>query len=83
MSIFKHEGQVLCLPLGVSSSLKLIVTRFCNVIGWGFSGEDAGHDGTALSFLTTGGSLLDWASGVSDGVQKDGRCGFAACTLAS
>ena len=83
VSIFKHDGQVLCLPFDVSSSLKLIVMRFCMVIGWGLSDADAGHVGTVLSFFATGGSLLDWASGVSDGVQNDGRCGFAALTLAS
>lgn len=83
VSIFKHDGQVLCLPFDVSSSLKLIVMRFCMVIGWGLSDADAGHVGTVLSFFATGGSLLDWASGVSDGVQNDGRCGFAACTIGS
>lgn len=81
VSIFKHEGQALCLPLGVSSSVNLIVMRFCIVIGCGFPAEEAGHVGTVLSFFVTGGRLLDWASGVSDGVQNDGRCGFAACTI--
>ena len=58
--------------------LKLMVIRDLRERLCFISGEDAGQSGDSFKAFV---SLRLFVDGVRDGTQKDGRVGFAACTM--
>lgn len=78
---FRHEGQTFRFSpereSGSSSkcmAMSLLIDMLC-----GSASAEAGQVVFVLPFFVAANSMLLWAFGVKDGVQKDGKGGVATC----
>lgn len=78
---FKHDGHDLlsCWEAVSYCSWNRTVMSLFMEKGWELPSLDAGQSGVSFDFFAAGASLLSRISGVSDGVQKDGRESLEAC----